>query len=200
MAISKEDRKAIAKFKSSALKARQESGRLLVKFAGYLPDGNIEPLNELLRAIIFVRAYDADAFVKFVLFHTGGHTSADNGDAEYVPEKSALQFNADDSTFSIKKVQVTREERERLTEEEVAETREARRINQICALHHAAGRMGKGAWWEFSAARPKNPYSFKAVLSALKKASKEYEQLSADERKVLDAMINAAEAAGMRLD
>lgn len=199
MAISKEDRKAIAHFKSSALKARQESGRLLVKFAGYLPDGNIEPLNELLRAINFVRAYDSDAFVRFVLYHTGGHTSGDGMD-EYTPEKSVLQFNVQDSTFSIKKVSLTREERLNLSEEDAADKLYARRIDHQTALQQAAGRMGKGAWWEMSAARPKNPYSFKAVLSALKKANKEADQLSAEERKVLDAMIQAAEDAGMRID
>lgn len=197
--LSKADAKAINTFRTAATKARNMSGELLVRFAKYLPDGNVVPLNALLTAILEVRSFHADSFVKFVLFHTGGMTTLGDGVAEYHPERSALSYNAAECKFSIKSCNLNREEREACPDKESQKAAKAAKVEaQRKVLELAPTRMGKeGAWWTFAPEKPKNPYNFKSLVSALKRAKENASGLSAEQAKAVAELIAVAEQHGL---
>lgn len=188
------DIKDLAAWKQSATKARNRSGELLVRFAGYLQDGNTTSLTELTRAICEVRGYNVDAFVQFVLYHTGG----DDG-ATYVPERSVLRYNAHDVSWSIKRVDLSKEQREACNGDKDAEKAARAELveTQQAILARVQARMGKGEWWTLAPEKPKNPYNFKSLLSALKKARENRDDLTPDQRAALDEMVSAAENHGL---
>lgn len=197
--LSKADAKAINTFRTAATKARNMSGELLVRFAKYLPDGNVVPLNALLTAILEVRSFHADSFVKFVLFHTGGMTTLGDGVAEYHPERSALSYNAAECKFAIKSCSLNREEREACPDKESQKAAKAAKVEaQRKILELAASRMGLGAWWELAPEKPKSPYKPAALWAALKRAKDNYREFDdAVEAEVLRQILAIAEENGI---
>lgn len=192
--MSAADRKDLTAWKASATKARNRSGELLVRFAGYLKDGNTSALTELTRAICEVRGYSVDAFVQFVLYHTGG----DDG-LSYAPERSVLRYNVQDISWSIRRVDLSKEQREACNGDKDAE--KAARAELVEAqqtiLARAQARMGKGEWWIFAPEKPKSPYNVKSLISALKRANENRDDLTTEQRAALDEMLLAAEKHGM---
>lgn len=188
--LSAADRKDLTAWKQSATKARNRSGELLVRFAGYLQDGNTAALTELTRALCEVRGYAADAFVQFVLYHTGG----DDG-LSYAPERSVLRYNVQDVSWSIKRVDLTKEQREACNGDKDAEKAARAELveAQQAILARAQARMGKGEWWLLAPEKPKSPYNFKSLMSALKKAVDNVDSLTPDQRAAVDEMLAAAE-------
>lgn len=192
--LSATDRKDLSAWKASATKARNRSGELLVRFAGYLQDGNTSALTELTRAVCEVRGYSVDAFVQFVLYHTGG----DDG-VTYAPERSVLRYNTKDVSWAIKRVDLTKEQREACNGDKDAE--KAARAELVAAqqaiLARAQTRMGRGEWWLLAPDKPKSPYNFKSLLSALKRANENRDDLTPEQRAAVDEMLAAAEKHGM---
>ena len=197
--LSKEDARAIASFKKSAVAARNMSGTLLVKFTGYLKDGNVAPLNALLAAILEVRSFHADAFVRFVLYHTGGMTADNDGNATFAPEKSALSYSVKDCTFAIRGTSLNREEREACATKEEQKAAKAAKVEaQRKVLELAPTRMGKeGAWWTFAPEKPKSPYNFKSLVSALKRAKENADSLPEAQAKAVAELLAVAEQHGL---
>lgn len=197
--LSKEDARAIASFKKSATAARNKSGELLVKFSGYLKDGNCVALNALLAAIVEVRSFHADSFVRFVLYHTGGMSADNAGNMTFAPEKSALSYSDKECAFTIKSTSLSREEREACaTKEEQKAVKAAKVEAQRKVLELAPTRMGKeGAWWTFAPEKPKNPYNFKSLVSALKRAKENAADLSEEQAKAVAELIAVAEQHGL---
>lgn len=197
--LSKEDARAIASFKKSATAARNKSGELLVKFSGYLKDGNCVALNALLAAIVEVRSFHADSFVRFVLYHTGGMSADNAGNVVFAPEKSELSYSEKEVKFTIKSSSLNREEREACATKEEQKAAKAAKVEaQRKVLELAPTRMGKeGAWWTFAPEKPKNPYNFKSLVSALKRAKENAADLSEEQAKAVAELIAVAEQHGL---
>lgn len=192
-ALSAADRKDLAAWKASATKVRNRSGELLVRFAGYLKDGNTAGLNAMTQAVSEVRGFHVDAFVRYILAKSGGEYMTE-GHVFYAPEKSVLKYNADEQTWSIKKVDLTEEERKACASEEERKAARAKKVAAQQALLAAIpAKMGVGDWWTYAPEKAKNPYKFSSLVSALKRAKENAADLTTAEGKALTALLQVAE-------
>lgn len=193
-ALSAQDRKDLTAWRRSATTVRNRSGELLVRFAGYLKDGNVAGLNALTQTVCEVRGFNVDALVRFILFHTGGG-NMQGENIVFMPERSVLRYNVKEVSWSINKVDLTKEEREKCADKEAEKAARAEKVEaQQNILKSAAQRMGKGEWWLFAPEKPANPYNFKSLVSALKKAKENADNLPAEQAKAVAELLAVAEA------
>lgn len=183
----------------SAVEVRDASHPLAVAAMGLMTqDFNTEALSYLLGRINAVRAFDTDAFVQWVFYCTGGHVGfdTDKGMPVIDPAKSFIRLDTKDGVrFKLKKVKTPRVDG--MSEDDYALAKASAQAEREEAIK-AAPQKAKGIkWWELSPEKPANPYAIKSLYSAIKKAGNNTDLLTAEERNVVEAILNTCAVQGV---